>query len=128
MEEFVTFPPNGLLPLPGGTTRTARGCDLWDEIFEATLLVNPAFDIYRIFDTVSTIYIRSIRLLMRSPSTPSFGTFSVSRGHLYLDSGRSMLTWHQGLLPSSSSLTPVLRPGGRQEGYPRADKRYLDGV
>ena len=52
MEEFVTFPPSGLLPLPGGTTRTARGCDLWDEIFEATLLVNPAFDIYRVFDTV----------------------------------------------------------------------------
>ena len=29
-----------------------KGGDLWDEIFDAALIVNPAFDIYRIFDTV----------------------------------------------------------------------------
>ena len=52
--EFVTFPPKGPLPLPGGSTRGTRGCDLWDEIFEAALMINPAFNIYRIFDTVGT--------------------------------------------------------------------------
>ena len=52
-DEFVTYPPKGLLPLPNNSSRTPRGCDLWDEIFDAALIVNPAFDIYRIFDTVS---------------------------------------------------------------------------
>ena len=52
--DFVHYPPTtGVLPLPGGSTRAAQGCDLWDEIFDAALLINPAFDIYRIFDTVS---------------------------------------------------------------------------
>ena len=50
----LTYPPNGLLPLPGNSTRGPRGCDLWDEIFDAALLVNPAFNIYRIYDTVSS--------------------------------------------------------------------------
>lgn len=52
-DKFVTYPPQGLLPLPGSSTEAARGCDLWDEIFEAALIINPAFNIYRIFDTVS---------------------------------------------------------------------------
>lgn len=50
--EHVTYPPKGLLPLPGGSTRAARGCAVWDQIFDAALQVNPAFDIYRVFDTV----------------------------------------------------------------------------
>ncbi|CDO76357.1 hypothetical protein BN946_scf185011.g21 [Trametes cinnabarina] len=41
----------GLLPLPGRSTEADPGCDVWDEIFDAALKVNPAFDIYRIFDT-----------------------------------------------------------------------------
>lgn len=51
-DRFVSFPPKGILPLPGNSVEAARGCDLWDEIFEAALIINPAFDIYRIFDTV----------------------------------------------------------------------------
>lgn len=51
-EKYVTYPPTGLLPLPGRSVEAALGCDLWDEIFDAALVVNPAFDIYRIFDTV----------------------------------------------------------------------------
>lgn len=51
----VTYPPKGLLPLPGNNPQGPRGCDLWDEIFDAALLVNPAFNIYRIFDTVRTL-------------------------------------------------------------------------
>lgn len=51
VDQHVTFPPAGPLPFPsGGGT---RGCGLWNEIFKAATLVNPAFNIYRIFDTVS---------------------------------------------------------------------------
>ena len=52
VEKHVTFPPKGLLPLPGKSVEADPGCDVWDEIFEAALAVNPAFNIYRIFDTV----------------------------------------------------------------------------
>lgn len=51
-EKFVTYPPKGLLPLPGKSTEADRGCDAWDTIFDEALTINPAFNIYRIFDTV----------------------------------------------------------------------------
>jgi carboxypeptidase D len=53
VEKYVTYPPNGLLPLPGTSVEADEGCDVWDEIFNASLIVNPAFNLYRIFDTVS---------------------------------------------------------------------------
>ena len=55
MEKYVTYPPRGLLPLPGVSTEgdEPEDCDVWGKIFEAALLVNPAFNIYHIFDTVS---------------------------------------------------------------------------
>lgn len=52
----VTYPPKGLLPLPGKSTEGDRGCRVWDSIFDAALLVNPAFDIYRIFDTYPILW------------------------------------------------------------------------
>jgi carboxypeptidase D len=55
MKKYVTYPPRGLLPLPGESTEADPGCDVWDEIFNAVLLVNPAFNVYRIFDMVSTL-------------------------------------------------------------------------
>ncbi|EIN04304.1 alpha/beta-hydrolase [Punctularia strigosozonata HHB-11173 SS5] len=57
-EKHVTFPPKGLLPFPTGTSssRTARGCDVWDMIFDAALATNPAFNIYRIFDTYPILW------------------------------------------------------------------------
>lgn len=55
-EKYVTYPPTGLLPLPGGNIEFAEGCDLWDEIFNAALIVNPAFNIYRIFDTYPILW------------------------------------------------------------------------
>ncbi|KAF7301018.1 Carboxypeptidase [Mycena indigotica] len=51
MDKFVTFPPKGLLPLPGKSTSADRGCDVWDMVFDAAVTKNPAFNIYRIFDT-----------------------------------------------------------------------------
>ncbi|KAH8115666.1 alpha/beta-hydrolase [Phellopilus nigrolimitatus] len=56
-DKFVTFPPPaGALPLPGDSVEAARGCDMWDEIFDAALIVNPAFDIYRVFDTFPILW------------------------------------------------------------------------
>ena len=52
MDKYLTYPPNGLLPLPGTSVEADPGCDVWDAIFDAALAVNPAFNIYRIFDTV----------------------------------------------------------------------------
>lgn len=53
VDKFVTFPPSGPLPLPGTSTEANRGCDVWDMIFDEAVNINPAFNIYRIFDTVS---------------------------------------------------------------------------
>jgi carboxypeptidase D len=55
MEKYVTYPPRGLLPLPGraGTSTEADpDCEVWGDIFDAALIVNPAFNIYHIFDMV----------------------------------------------------------------------------
>lgn len=32
------------------------GCDVWDSIFNAALIINPAFNIYRIFDTFPILW------------------------------------------------------------------------
>ncbi|KIM77994.1 hypothetical protein PILCRDRAFT_607714 [Piloderma croceum F 1598] len=56
VDKYVTYPPKGLLPLPGKSTEADKGCDLWDEIFNAALIVNPAFNIYRIFDTYPILW------------------------------------------------------------------------
>lgn len=78
-DKFVTYPPTGLLPLPGSSVEADDGCDVWDAIFEAALLVNPAFDIYRIFDTVRSEFVsRSLlsdsKPVISPPSTRSCGT------------------------------------------------------
>jgi carboxypeptidase D len=49
------YPPRGPLPLPGTSTVNDPNCDVWDEIEDAALYVNPAFDIYHIGDTVSAL-------------------------------------------------------------------------
>jgi hypothetical protein len=59
-----SIPPHGLLPLPGKRIEADPGCDLWTGIFEAALIINPAFDIYRIFDMASTL------LSLRVPHNP----------------------------------------------------------
>jgi carboxypeptidase D len=55
LKKHLNYPPKGLLPLPGKSVDADPGCDLWTEIFEAALLINPAFNVYRIFDMVSTV-------------------------------------------------------------------------
>jgi len=55
LKKHLKYPPGKLLPLPGKSTTADPGCDLWTEIFTAALLVNPAFNVYRIFDVVSIL-------------------------------------------------------------------------
>jgi carboxypeptidase D len=64
LDEYLQYPPQGPLPLPGTSTEADPGCDLWTDIFNAALLVNPAFNIYRIFDVVSIVFSSGI------PGTP----------------------------------------------------------
>ncbi|KAG2090025.1 Alpha/Beta hydrolase protein [Suillus discolor] len=42
MDQYVTYPPTG--------------CDVWDDIFYNALIINPAFDIYRIWDTYPILW------------------------------------------------------------------------
>lgn len=50
LDKYLKYPPNGPLPLPGQSVEADDDCDLWSEIYEAALIINPAFDVYRIFD------------------------------------------------------------------------------
>ncbi|GJE91554.1 hypothetical protein PsYK624_077040 [Phanerochaete sordida] len=50
-KNFVTYPPKGPLPVPGNNTEGVAGCKVWNQIFGAAVLTNPAFNVYRIFDT-----------------------------------------------------------------------------
>jgi carboxypeptidase D len=52
MEKYLKYPPQGLLPLPGSSTEPDTACDVWDEVYNAAILVNPAFNPYHILDTV----------------------------------------------------------------------------
>lgn len=53
LEKFLTYPPPPApFPLPGASEEFDPGCDVWTTIVEAAVLLNPAFDIYRIFDMV----------------------------------------------------------------------------
>jgi carboxypeptidase D len=42
MEEALTFPPKGKFTAPNDT---AEGCDVWDDIVTAEILVNPCFNV-----------------------------------------------------------------------------------
>jgi len=58
-ETYLTYPPNGTLPLPGtgaNSTFAAAGCDIWDTAFQGAVEVNPAFSVYRIFDSYPTAW------------------------------------------------------------------------
>jgi carboxypeptidase D len=56
IDKYVKYPPQGHLPLPGKSSEIKDGCDIWSDIFEATLEVNPAFNIYRISDVYPILW------------------------------------------------------------------------
>lgn len=54
LDEFVTYPPAGQLPLPIGTNGTfspTAACRIHSPIQRAIGLLNPVFDVYRVSDT-----------------------------------------------------------------------------
>ncbi|KAG6884917.1 hypothetical protein C0993_007284 [Termitomyces sp. T159_Od127] len=55
-EKYLKYPPQGKLPLPGNSTWADSGCDVWDIIFEEAYRLNPAFNVYRIFDTYPILW------------------------------------------------------------------------
>ena len=59
MEKYLTYPPKGLLPLPN--TSNDPDCDVQDEIFNAAVTLNPAFDVYHIFNMV-----RGVKVVFRT--------------------------------------------------------------
>ncbi|KAI0051492.1 alpha/beta-hydrolase [Auriscalpium vulgare] len=51
LETHLTYPPPAApFEYPGNTFEAAPGCDVYTDILMAALLLNPAFNIYRIFD------------------------------------------------------------------------------
>ena len=53
LKTFLTYPPPPApFALPGTSIEADPGCNVHDEIIRAVLLLNPAFNIYRIFDMV----------------------------------------------------------------------------
>ncbi|KAG1740196.1 Alpha/Beta hydrolase protein [Suillus paluster] len=56
VDKYVTYPPTGIFPLPGDSVEFTTGCDVWDDIFNNALIINPAFDIYRIWDTYPILW------------------------------------------------------------------------
>ena len=66
LKKHLKYPPKGLLPFPKMSDEAYRECDLWTEIFNAAVLINPAFNVYRIFDMVSILY-DDARIVLRIP-------------------------------------------------------------
>ncbi|KAI1342502.1 carboxypeptidase [Xylariaceae sp. FL0016] len=46
MEEALTFPPAGKFTSPNNS----RDCDVWDDVVEAAIYVNPCFNVYHLTD------------------------------------------------------------------------------
>ena len=64
LKKYLTYPPPPApFPLPGTSTEADPGCDVHDETIGAALLLNPAFNVYRIFDMV--YYLLLIYILLR---------------------------------------------------------------
>ncbi|KAG1768812.1 Alpha/Beta hydrolase protein [Suillus occidentalis] len=71
VDKYVTYPPTGLLPLPGDSADSADGCEVWDVIYNASLIINPAFNSFRIWDTYPTLW-DVLGLLGSEPQSPIY--------------------------------------------------------
>lgn len=50
-KKFLTYPPTtSVFPLPGTSEDPDGYCDIWGLIIDAALILNPAFDVYFIFE------------------------------------------------------------------------------
>ncbi|KAG1741356.1 Alpha/Beta hydrolase protein [Suillus lakei] len=71
MDKYVTYPPTGRLPLPGDSVEAAEGCDVWNDIFHSALIINPAFNMYRIWDTYPILW-DVLGFIGPSPQSPVY--------------------------------------------------------
>jgi carboxypeptidase D len=55
MEKYLTFPPVAKLPAPEIDASTP-GCNLWSEIIDEVMLVNPCFDVYQVATTCPLLW------------------------------------------------------------------------
>jgi carboxypeptidase D len=56
LSKYLQYPPPPApFPLPGASAEADPGCDVYTQIVDAALLLNPAFDVYRIFDMVCLV-------------------------------------------------------------------------
>lgn len=53
INKYLTFPPPGPFPQP---TNSSNGCDVFTDVFNAALEVNPCFNIYHILDTCPHLF------------------------------------------------------------------------
>lgn len=57
LDKYLTYPPpDGSFALPGSSIEFDEGCDLWSDIVSAALVLNPAFNVYRIFDMYPVLW------------------------------------------------------------------------
>jgi carboxypeptidase D len=57
MNDHLTYPPpEGPFGIPPDGLRFRDGCDTWSAIFDATILVNPCFNVYHITDQCPLLY------------------------------------------------------------------------
>jgi carboxypeptidase D len=63
--KYATYPPKGPLPLPTqafhglpNAANITHECALFDDIYNAALLVNPNFNVYRILDVWPVLWVR----------------------------------------------------------------------
>ena len=56
LNDYLVFPPKGILPTPPNPDGTKEGCDLWTEMLYAATWANPCFDIYDITTTCPLLW------------------------------------------------------------------------
>lgn len=57
LEKFLQFPPPGPMPRDEGLSWSSRSdCDVWDDVANAIVLINPCFDIYQIATTCPVLW------------------------------------------------------------------------
>ena len=112
VDKYVTYPPNGPLPLP----EFAEDCDVSDDIHYNALIINPAFNAYRIWDTVSRRNSDQQRINSIHDSIRSYGMSLVPRRLFANKFDIRVDTDQKHILTATRS--GVLRPKGRQGSHP----------
>ncbi|CAE6336317.1 unnamed protein product [Rhizoctonia solani] len=95
-KKYVTYPPAGPLPLPSqsyvGSPDWAGikdECATWIMIYEAASMVNPNFNVYRIFDVWPVLWVRDYTSLpsikLANDTYGNIGSFDSQQGPIYFN-------------------------------------------